>query len=394
MLLHVGYVRFHGENDETSGRADAITVLVVRRFASNVVRSETCSWLPCLYATVLHRRRASRIGRRRTLQSNGPRSQQCRRSSAEDLRQRVKSSSIECQPTPGGHTSTISNLFCLHICSDFGCISPEASWVCVSTFVGLVFGGLHGGIRHAFIQRYQHLERNEATLYDSQRVALRTLMDKIHLGFIRGFFAHGFRVGFMIFTIVYVPSWRCPCFRAAFAFSFIRVWMEFYRKVSPFFGISGTSTVLSSYRNKASVLDYTAGGVLAGSIYKFSLGPKGMVAGGFFGGFLATICGVMWVAMLKLSGIPLSEYYGQTHRYFRARDEQFHQAFKVSCIVTGPKCSATHPKTLYNSSDNNHNSLGFYAYFRHTRWNQTTYFTSEKHRPSVRRRIGWTNWKT
>lgn len=108
---------------------------------------------------------------------------------------------------------------------------------------------------------------------------------------------------------------------------------------SIFLCVSGTSTVISNYRNKVSVSDYTAGGVLAGAVYKFSLGPKGMVAGGFFGGFLGTLSGVMWSVMLKLSGIKMPEVYSETHKYFRWKDEQFHQSFKVS--RNNVKCGTT-----------------------------------------------------
>lgn len=83
-------------------------------------------------------------------------------------------------------------------------MAAGATWVLSSSLFGFVFGGLHGGIRQAAIHGHRHIERNEATLYDSNIAARRSLGDKMHLSFGRGFLVHGFKVGFLIFTIVYV----------------------------------------------------------------------------------------------------------------------------------------------------------------------------------------------
>lgn len=93
---------------------------------------------------------------------------------------------------------------------------------------------------------------------------------------------------------------------------------------------SGTTTLLSTYRNKPAVTDYTLGAALAGSIYKFSLGPKGMISGGIFGGILGTVGGAIIVPMLKLSGQPMSDMYATTHAYFKMKDTNLHQASRVS----------------------------------------------------------------
>lgn len=95
------------------------------------------------------------------------------------------------------------------------------------------------------------------------------------------------------------------------------------------FHYSGTSTLLSTYRNKSSISDYTAGGILAGSILKSSLGPKGMISGGVFCGLFGTFAGAMWMGMLKLTGKTMPELYRETQKPFRMVDEQFHASFKV-----------------------------------------------------------------
>lgn len=81
-------------------------------------------------------------------------------------------------------------------------MAAEATWVLTSSMWAMFAGGLHGGIRHANNQGYQHVERNEATLYDSNIAARRSLGDKMFLSFGKGFFAHGIKVGFLVFTMV------------------------------------------------------------------------------------------------------------------------------------------------------------------------------------------------
>lgn len=90
------------------------------------------------------------------------------------------------------------------------------------------------------------------------------------------------------------------------------------------------TTLLACYRNKPAVVDYTVGGALAGSLYKFSLGPKGMVSGGVFGGILGTFAGALIVPMIKLSDKQMSEFYATTHEYFKYKDRNLHASPLVS----------------------------------------------------------------
>lgn len=62
------------------------------------------------------------------------------------------------------------------------------------------------------------------------------------------------------------------------------------------------TTAVSTYRNKSTVFEYSAGGLLAGAMYKFPMGPKAMVAGGLGGGVLGTVAGVITVGLMKLTG--------------------------------------------------------------------------------------------
>lgn len=43
------------------------------------------------------------------------------------------------------------------------------------------------------------------------------------------------------------------------------------------------TTSISVYRGKSSILEYLVGGGVTGALYKFSMGPRGMLVGGALG---------------------------------------------------------------------------------------------------------------
>lgn len=67
------------------------------------------------------------------------------------------------------------------------------------------------------------------------------------------------------------------------------------------------TTAVSTYRNKSSVFEYSAGGLLAGSMYKLPMGPKAMVSGGLAGVALGTVAGCVSVGIMKLTGTTTEE---------------------------------------------------------------------------------------
>lgn len=67
------------------------------------------------------------------------------------------------------------------------------------------------------------------------------------------------------------------------------------------------TSAVATYRNKSSVLEYTAGGALAGAMYKFPMGPKAMVPGFLVGGGLGTIAGTVTYGAMMLSGTTAEE---------------------------------------------------------------------------------------
>lgn len=99
------------------------------------------------------------------------------------------------------------------------------------------------------------------------------------------------------------------------------------------FHFSGISTLISKFRDKVSVLDYSVAGLITGTLFKISLGPKGMISGGFFGTLLGTFAGALTVTALKLTGVTMNDVHDSAQFYFRKKDELFHGGAKVKQLI-------------------------------------------------------------
>lgn len=80
---------------------------------------------------------------------------------------------------------------------------------------------------------------------------------------------------------------------------------------------------------------------MTGAVYKFGLGPKGMISGGFFGGLLGTFGGSLIYAFSKICGVSIDNLYHSAKIYFQYKDNSFQNSFKVSTLwlmKTTTKC--------------------------------------------------------
>lgn len=93
---------------------------------------------------------------------------------------------------------------------------------------------------------------------------------------------------------------------------------------------SGISTVVSEYRNKSSISDYSIAGLMTGALFKTNLGIKGMISGGFFGSLIGTVGGVAIISLLKLTGKSMKDIRAIQSKYIYARDEAFNTFEGVS----------------------------------------------------------------
>ena len=79
---------------------------------------------------------------------------------------------------------------------------------------------------------------------------------------------------------------------------------------------------MSTYRNKEVVTDYSVAGLIAGAIWKISLGLRGMIAGAVVGGSLGLIGGCLIIGLEKLSGYSIKDHENWTHTMMENRSEE------------------------------------------------------------------------
>lgn len=102
-------------------------------------------------------------------------------------------------------------------------------------------------------------------------------------------------------------AWRLGLFSGAYTYALILTSSDKTSLKPKLFPISFFTTVVSTYRNKSSIFEYSAGGLLAGAMYKSTMGPKAMVSGGLAGGVLGAMAGAVSVGAMMLTGTTTEE---------------------------------------------------------------------------------------
>nr|SVE76083.1 EOG090X0FS6 [Daphnia hispanica] len=149
---------------------------------------------------------------------------------------------------------------------EFSSLSPELDNVLTASTAGLFVGMFLGGIPASKNEYNDFINRNKASSFETHFEAKSKLQFSVTKAMAEG----GWKVG-----------WRLALFTGAFTFF---------------------TTAVSTYRNKSTVFEYSAGGLLAGSMYKLPMGPKAMISGGLAGAAMGTVAGVLTVGMMKLTG--------------------------------------------------------------------------------------------
>merc|ERR1719323_1028019 len=130
---------------------------------------------------------------------------------------------------------------------EYGYLSPELEMVWQGTVLSFLAAGCYGAWQESAKIYRIFIEQNKYTMFQHPREAQRALQDRVVLAMIQG----GWRMG-----------WR---------FSLVS---------ATFLSVTQSLTVI---RNSINPLDYAAGGMAMGAVYRFNMGPRGMVGAGMAG---------------------------------------------------------------------------------------------------------------
>ncbi|XP_069703295.1 RPII140-upstream gene protein isoform X2 [Periplaneta americana] len=189
-------------------------------------------------------------------------------------------------------------LYMMYSLDEFGNISPELNSACQAAFLGTFIGACYGGVLNSKIAYTDFMERNEATIFKNHLDAKKKLQDQVTIGFGKGAFRWGWRLG--LFSGMYVLF----------------------------------TTSIAVYRGHSSIVEYVAAGGLTGALYKCNMGLRGMAVGGGLGSVLGGIAGIASLSILKLSGLSMEEVRFWQHQWKQERDK--HQDFHIlqsSCLL-------------------------------------------------------------
>jgi len=166
---------------------------------------------------------------------------------------------------------------------ELGMFGPELMFVKQATELSLLGGGCYGAYQESAKVYRIFLDQNKYTMFQHPREAQRALQERIVLAILQG----GWRVG-----------WRM----AVLSFTFTSVVQSM--------------TVIRNYINP---FDYALGGGVMGAVYKFHMGPRGMLGAGFGGALFGFQAGVITWCVQKLSGETVAERWSREYALVKER---------------------------------------------------------------------------
>lgn len=184
-------------------------------------------------------------------------------------------------------------LWLMYTKDEFDNVSPEISAVLQTSFMSLFVGAVYGGFK-ASRQAYEDfIERNQATVYENMFDAKRRLQNHVTINFGRGAFHFG---------------WRLALFCGSFQLLL---------------------TSIATYRGNTSVMDYVASGMIAGSVYRVQLGPRGIIVGGVVGSILGLFAGSLSQFLLSFYDSSYEEVVVWQNKIRDIREDEFKKGLKA-----------------------------------------------------------------
>jgi len=154
---------------------------------------------------------------------------------------------------------------------EYSNLSPELQFVQEATMGSFIVAGLYGAWQESNKIYRIFLEQNKYTMFQHPREAQRALQDRVVLAMCQGGWRAGWRLGLLTGVLTSV----CQS--------------------------------LTVIRNSINPLDYAAGGAAAGAVYRFNMGPRGMIGAGAAGAVCGLSGGLIISLLQLLSGETVEE---------------------------------------------------------------------------------------
>jgi len=168
-------------------------------------------------------------------------------------------------------------------------MSPELNLVYQSSMTATLVGGMAGAYHESKKMTQIFLEKNKHEMFRHPREAQASLQDRMIIAYFKGFTKLGSRMLLLSFTYTAVAQ------------------------------------SMACIRNYVNPLDHMLAGATMGAIYRFNMGPKGMVGGGVLGSLLGLQGGLVFWLLQYITGETVEERWRREYVHhqnlIRARDE-------------------------------------------------------------------------
>jgi len=171
--------------------------------------------------------------------------------------------------------------------------SPEFCQINRSVEVAVITGGTYGAYSGTQRIMKNFLERNKYEMFKHPFEAQKALREKLMLTYMKGFLRWGFKIGALTGTYMCVAQ------------------------------------SLMAMRNYVNPLDHMAAGMVMGAIYRFNMGPKGMLSAGILGGIIGFQGGCVWWLAQKASGETIEQRWKREYLQYSKLAELKNQARKA-----------------------------------------------------------------
>jgi len=162
-------------------------------------------------------------------------------------------------------------------------MSPELTFVYNTTSFSILAGVAYGTVADSKKTFNQFLEKNKYEMFKHPREAQSALQDRMLLSYMKGAWRYGWRMAIVGFTY------------------------------------SAVSQSMTAARNYVNPLDHALAGSVMGAVYRFNMGPKGMLGAGFIGSVLGLQVGILFWGIQYISGQTVEERWAEEYDYIKQK---------------------------------------------------------------------------